>query len=621
MPEVGDKIVVDNQTFVYTGYGTWSLDIDSSTVVNENGVAADVIQDVNTENQELVVVMPGHKCSCNSTSVPLGAGESYTGSEFQSTLNYGVLSVSVNTDADSATDGLEIQWSDDGVNVGNTDTFTIRANNPKTFTFGPASLYYRLKYTNGATPQTLFNLNPILRKTYVKPSSHRIKDSIVADDDAELVKSVLTGEDPAGDFINFKATRLGNFMVAVQEYGDTPSIDPFARLRVSENFTIFDSKQLHDKQPLFWDESIGGSATSTHNPINAAVEMVVTASASDYVIRQTKQRLNYQPGKGALIFMTFYCPQTSGTTKRIGIFDGTGANYMTPYNGIFFSTDGDISWNIAKNGSITESITQNNWNVDTLDGSGNENNPSGITYVPASTQILIIDFEWLGVGRVRVGFVIDGIIRYTHYFNHANNPLFTSVYMSTPNLPLRYDIQSDGSAGCELNHICSTVVSEGGVEENGILRSVDTGATHVDASVADTTYAIIGIRLKAIYHDITVVPEYFSMVDEQGNAFRWSLQLNPIIAGTFTYSDITDSAVQRATGVTANTVTTQGVLFDSGYTGAAGINAGVGSSRQFNTSLRMGSTIDGVSDELVLCVTPLGSNSDIHASLTFRELL
>lgn len=621
MHKVGDEIVRNGLRYVNIGYDRWVLALTSSTVVNKQGQSADVIQDDNTDNYELAVALKGHECVENSTNTPLFADGEFIGSAFQSTIDYGVITISVNSDADSVVDGLEIQWSNDKTTVDNTDVFTILANKPKTFTFGPASLYFRIKYTNGASLQTKFTIKSILRKTYVKPSSHRISDSIVGQDDAELVKSVLTGESPTGDFINFKATRRGNFKVAVQEYGDTPSIDAFARLRISENFTIFDSKQLHDKQPLFWDESIGGSATSTHNSVNAAVEMVVTASASDFVIRQTKQRFNYQPGKSQLIFMTFYCPQTSGTTKRIGIFDGIGTNNLTPNNGVFFSTDGDISWNIAKNGTTTESVSQVNWNIDTLDGSGDEGNPSGVEYIPNSTQILIIDFEWLGVGRVRAGFVIDGIIRYVHYFNHANNPSFTSVYMSSPNLPLRYDIQSDGTAGCELNHICSSVVSEGGVEENGILRSVDTGATHIDASTAGTTYAILGIRLKTTYNDITVLPEYFSMIDEQGNAFRWSLQLNPTIAGTFSYSDVTNSAVQLATGVAANTVSSEGLLIDSGYVGSGGVNAGAGSSRQFNTSLRMGSTIAGVSDELVLCITPLGSNSDVQASLTFRELL
>jgi hypothetical protein len=426
----------------------------------------------------------------------------------------------------------------------------------------------------------------------------------------------LQGLKPDGTATFIGATNNSNLRISVQEYGDTPAIDAFDRLRTSEPFTIFDSKQLHDKQPLFWDESLGGSATSVHSSTDARVRMSLTASASDYAIRQTKQRFNYQPGKSQLIFMTFFSPQTTGMTKRIGIFDGTGTNNLTPNNGIFFECDGTLSWNIAKNGTTTETITQSNWNVDKLDGTGK----SGLTLDMDTSQIMVIDYEWLGVGRVRVGFVIDGLIYYCHYFKHANNSGFDSVYMSSPNLPLRYDVQSDGSATTYLDHICSTVMSEGGVEQTGILRSVDTGTTHVDADAADTTYATVGIKLKAAYKDVSVTPEFFSMINEQAQDFRWSLCLNPTIAGTFTYGDLANSAIQYATGATANTVSDEGIIIDSGYIRVT--NQGGGSTeRKFVTTLRMGSTIAGTQDELVLCVTPLAASADIHASLTFRELL
>jgi hypothetical protein len=155
----------------------------------------------------------------------------------------------------------------------------------------------------------------------------------------------------------------------------------------------------------------------------------------------------------------------------------------------------------------------------------------------------------------------------------------------------------------------------------GIRRSVDTGTTQVDADAANTTYAVKGIRLKSSYVDVTVLPEFFSMINEAADDFRWSLCLNPTIAGTFTYTDVTNSAVQEATGATANTVSDEGVVLDSGYAVAGTFGAGGGSDRKFITSLRIGSSIDGTRDEIVLCVTPLSAGADIQASLTFRELL
>lgn len=430
---------------------------------------------------------------------------------------------------------------------------------------------------------------------------------------ADQVIAQIQGVDPDGELLTVGTSRIGNLDVGIQEYGDTSAIDAFDRLRISQPFTLFDSKQLYDNQPLFFSESIGGSATSVHSTTDARTRMTVTASASDFVIRQTKQRFNYQPGKSMMVLITFFGGQETGVTKRVGLWDGTGTNFLTPNNGIFFQIDDtNLSWNIAKNGTTTETVTQDQWNYDTLDGAG----PSELTVEDESVSIAIIDYEWLGVGRVRVGFVIDGLIRYCHYFNHANDPSFTSVYMSSPNLPVRYDIFSDGTGGGVFDHICSTVISEGGQQLTGVPRSVDTETVHLDANTANTPYVLVAIRLKTTHLDLTVLPEYISMISQTNDDFRWSLHLNPTYNGTLSFNDIAFSGVQYAAGVTANDITAQGIRLDSGY---AKQDASI--DRRIITSLRLGSLIDGTRDELILAVTPLASNADIQGSLTFRELL
>ena len=559
---------------------------------------------------ELAINLRAHICTNNTTFDNLSSGGTFIG-EWQDIMDYVDIIVNIGSDQNSATDGCRIEFSYDAVNALDSEIYTITANRYKKFSASTEMKYFRVNYTNGAVATTSFFIISRLNRVRSKPSSHRISDSIVAQDDAELVKAVLTGETPAGEFTNFQATRNGNFKVAVYEYGDTPSIDSFDRLRVSTPYTIFDSKQLHDKQPLFWDETLGGSATSVHVPSDACTVMTVTAGSSDYVLRQTKQRFNYQPGKSQLILMTFHAPPVIGIVNRIGIFDGTGVNYLTPNNGVFFECNNDISWNIAKNGTITETVTQANWNYDVLDGTG----ASGVTLDMNDAQILIVDYEWLGVGRVRVGFVINGVIRYCHYFNHANNS-FTSVYMSTPNLPLRYSIQTDGTNGSTLDHICSTVMSEGGLEKTGILRSVDTGAGYITGLNAGTAYALLGIRLKSTYNDITVIPEDLSAIVGSNDTFRWRLLLNPTVAGTFTYNDITNSACQYAVGTAANTVT-GGLSIATGFSSVSNQTSG----KELKTALRIGSTIAGTMDALVLVVTPISNNTSASGAIGFRELL
>lgn len=423
----------------------------------------------------------------------------------------------------------------------------------------------------------------------------------------------IQGIDPDGELLTVGTSRIGNLDVGIQEYGDTSAVDAFARLRISDPFTIFDSKQLYDKQPLFWDEAIGGSATSVHSTVNADTVMTVTASASDYVIRQTKQRFNYQPGKSSLIAFTGHIEQETGVTKRIGAFDGTGGTFETPFNGIYFEVTGSsISWNIAKNGTTTETATQANWNYDPMDGTG----PSGLTLDLDAVIIGFFDYEWLGVGRVRCGFFIGGVPRYVHFFSHSNNPSFTTVYMSTPNLPLRYYISSDGTGGGTLDHICSTVISEGGIDQTGIARSIDTQNVHLDANTADQPYVLLALRLKSTHLDLSVLPQSLTMVSETNDDFKYFLSINPTYAGTLTYTDITDSGCQRAAGATANTISNEGIKLYSGYAKSSGSLG-----QNIVSSLRIGSQIDGTRDELILGVVPLSSNADIQGSLVFRELL
>ena len=159
-------------------------------------------------------------------------------------------------------------------------------------------------------------------------------------------------------------------------------------------------------------------------------------------------------------------------------------------------------------------------------------------------------------------------------------------------------------------------MSEGGFEKTGVSRAIDTENTHLDANTADTPYVLLALRLKSTHLDITVLPEFMSMISETNDDFRWSLLMNPTYNGTLSWSDITNGACQYAAGATANDITAQGIKMDAGYSQSA-----TTVDREFRSSLLIGSAIDGTPDELVLAVTPLSANADIQGSLTFRELL
>lgn len=239
---------------------------------------------------------------------------------------------------------------------------------------------------------------------------------------------------------------------------DSGSGDAFGRLRISQPVAVFDSQLQYDKQPLLWDEKVSGSATSTHIPNESSVDMTVTTADGDSVIRQTREYHRYQPGKSQFILCTFVLGEAqSGTTKLIGYGDNN--------NGVFLGQDGGGVFILLRSnntGTVSDErkIYQADWNINNF-GLGNI---SEETLDFNNTHILVIDFEWLGVGRVRVGFNINGVTYYAHEFLNANN--LNKVYMTTANLPVRYEITNTQSvaAASTLKHICTTVVSEGGVD-------------------------------------------------------------------------------------------------------------------------------------------------------------
>ena len=166
----------------------------------------------------LKVTLPGKVSEENTTTTPLDAGDSFVG-DFVNTLNFAAVTVLVCSDKRSATNGLVVQWSTDSTMVCEKDNFTIPANNGKVFTFFPATKYLRIKYINGDTTQTSFNLQTILKRTNIQSSSHRISDTISGEDDAVLMKAAITGEDPNGTFQNVQTTVDGNLTISDNSSG------------------------------------------------------------------------------------------------------------------------------------------------------------------------------------------------------------------------------------------------------------------------------------------------------------------------------------------------------------------------------------------------------------------
>lgn len=394
---------------------------------------------------------------------------------------------------------------------------------------------------------------------------------------------------------------------------NSSNLDAFARLRVSNPQTIFDSKQIYDGQPLFWDnqEISGGGTTTTYNTNQASTTLAVSNLTAGHRVRQTFRRFNYQPGKSQLIIRTGILGSSNiGNTKRIGLHDAQ--------NGLYFgqsATGLHVGVRSFTSGfAVDTNVLQTNWNIDKLDGTGD----SGITLDPTKTQIFFFDFEWLGVGTIRYGVFIDGKPIYCHAIHNANS--LAVVYMSTPNLPLRTEIINDGTGPADnITDICSTVITEGGREDTGVIRGLNrttnTLTTLNDASI----YPLIGVRLSSTHLGAYIGLIDYSLVCVSAAEYAWFITLNPTEVGTApVWNSLTNSAVEYTYPTNATTLTGGTIL-------ATGLGSDTASARQViqalaKSDLTLGSTIAGVADRLYLCVQRLtGTTETFYSCLTISE--
>lgn len=386
--------------------------------------------------------------------------------------------------------------------------------------------------------------------------------------------------------------------------------DAFGRQRISEPHTIWESKLLFDAAPLLWDdqETAGGGTASSHSTANARVRMSVSANTSGTRVRQTFRHFNYQAGKSQLIMMTFVMDEPAvGIDKKVGYFDET--------NGVYFHHKGSSFGFGLRNGGASTFIASKNWNI--RPGHNIDYSREVPTISPHKLQVLVMDIGWLGGDGVRYGFLIDGQVVFFH--EHRVSNLSTAVFMGNPNLPVRYEISNDGTGGASfLDQVCNTVISEGGLQDHGVLRWA-TLASSVGSGTTSATIGVMGIRLKPTHLNASVDIENTEILSGETEDYDWSLIFNPTVASssTLTVTSQANSAVQTLTGTSAHTLT-GGTVINGGF--GQGKDTRLPARSDIKNALRLGASIAGVSDEIWLTYRPHVAGTGFRGGIHWREL-
>jgi hypothetical protein len=397
-------------------------------------------------------------------------------------------------------------------------------------------------------------------------------------------------------------------------YSNSPNIDAFGRLRVSTPYTLFDSSHRFADNGL-WSTSTATGGSATFNSSQGLIDLAVTAASGSGVIRETTKIFSYQPGKSLLVLSTFVMNAAkTGLRQRVGYYGAENGYYLE-------QSDSTVSF--VERSSVTGSIVntpvnQASWNVDPLNGSG----PSGITLDLTKAQILFMDLEWLGVGTVRIGFVIDGNFYVCHKFNHAN--LITSTYITTASLPLRYEITNTGatSGASTLKQICSTVLSEGGYELTGLQQAIGIAINSPRTlGTAGTFYPIMSLRLKAARLDGIVILTALSAMPISTGNYNWQVVATGTTTGGSWVSAGTNSCVEyNITGTSFST--TGGRILASGFFNASNQGASqvdILKEALFKFQLERNG-LTATPYELTLIIASDSSSDTVVASLDWEEI-
>jgi hypothetical protein len=410
------------------------------------------------------------------------------------------------------------------------------------------------------------------------------------------------------------ADQYGNIVGAANPSG--MAVDAFGRARVSQPLTLFDSFHRYQDNGKI-NTANTATGTFTHDSNSSIVSLTVDTTSGAYVKRESSKVFAYQPGKSLQILQTYILnPSKENLRQRFG--------YFGEENGVFLQLeDNELSFIIrsSSTGSLVENkVVQSNWNIDKLDGTG----PSKLTLDITKAQIQFIDIEWLGLGTVRVGFVINGQFIHCHSFHHAN--LITNTYMTTGCLPVRAEIENIGitESSSTLQILCTTVISEGGYELKGRSRGIIMPfATPKDIPTAGTFVPLISIRLKDTRSDAIVVPkniEFFGITNN--TKYIYKIITGATLANTSWVSAGADSSVEY--DVSATTIT-GGIDRQLGYVnisaGAGGSSVQLDANQLFNFQLERNSfAANNKGFAFTLAATGATNGDDAIGGITWEEI-
>ena len=387
--------------------------------------------------------------------------------------------------------------------------------------------------------------------------------------------------------------------------------DSFGRTKVSSPYTLFDNHHRYISGDEFSDIVTGGASVTYL--VNESTDLLSVGTVSgDKVYRESKKCFPYQPGKALTVMQTFVmAPAKTGLRQRVG--------YFSRQNGVYLQKDGNqvsiVRRSYASGALVEEVVPQSSWNIDAMNGLG----PSRLVLDLSKAQILFMEYEWLGVGSVKVGFAINAQFITVHQFNHAN--ILDKVYMTTATLPLRYEIENTAAtaSASSMRQICATVLSNGGYDRKPEIWSASRNTLF--QNIGTTFVPLAAVRLVAGRMDSVVQIARINVATTTNTLFEWGLFRNSgLTGGTWVQNTPSQDTEYNVTA----TSMTDGVIVSRGFlAGSNQNNAQITLEFDNSFDLQLGRTNadSPVSDMYVLGIRTIANTGDAVGSIQWHELV
>jgi len=151
----------------------------------------------------------------NTTAVALGAGGVFTGT-WKDGTNWSAFQLGVFSNQASATNGVNVQFSYDGVTVHHNHYYTYAGGSSGIgYAFPVEFRYFRVVYTNNSVAQATFRLITVLKANSIQPSQYRLTNALSDETQAAITRSLIFGKTTGGGggYVDVKVNPSGALTV------------------------------------------------------------------------------------------------------------------------------------------------------------------------------------------------------------------------------------------------------------------------------------------------------------------------------------------------------------------------------------------------------------------------